>query len=122
MRKLISVGSYWGFALMSLHLGLHSEFFTMIVKKKSEHYPLKYILTVITALTALYGAVVFIKRHFLTYMFLRSEFVFLDYNESAVLFYADHIALMVLFVYIGYLISGAFKHSAERLERKAEND
>lgn len=40
-RRLHILGSYWGFALMSLHLGLHREFFAMIVKKKSEHYPLK---------------------------------------------------------------------------------
>ena len=121
-RRMHILGSYWGFALMSLHLGLHREFFTMIVKKKSEHYTLKYILTVITALTAMYGAAAFIKRHFLTYMFLRSEFVFLDYNESPVLFYADHIALMVLFVFIGYLISGAFRRFAERSGRKKENN
>lgn len=94
----------------------------MIVKKKSEHYPLKYIPTVIIALTAMYGAAVFIKRHFLTYMFLLSEFVFLDYNESPVFFYADHIALMVLFVFIGYLISGAFRRFSERSERKTENN
>lgn len=55
-------------------------------------------------------------------MFLLSEFVFLDYNESPVFFYADHIALMVLFVFIGYLISGAFRRFAERSERKTENN
>jgi len=49
---------------------------------------------------AVYGAYVFIKRDFLTYLFLKSEFVFLDYAESKILFYLDYMALMGLCIFI----------------------
>lgn len=32
--RLYILGSYWGFALISLHLGLHREFFTRSIKKE----------------------------------------------------------------------------------------
>ena len=49
---------------------------------------------IIGLLTAAYGVYVFIKRNFLTYMLLRSEFVFLDYEEPKLKFFLDYLALM----------------------------
>ena len=51
---------------------------------------------------ALYGLFVFIKRDLLTYMFLQTEFVFLDYEEPKILFYLDYLAMMGLFIYIAH--------------------
>ncbi len=51
---------------------------------------------------AVYGIYVFIKRNFLTYLFLRSEFVFLDYEESRLLFFFDELALMGLCIFIAH--------------------
>ena len=49
-----------------------------------------------------YGVWVFISRDFLTYLFLKSEFVFLDYSEPKILFYIDYLALMVLFIFVAH--------------------
>ena len=51
---------------------------------------------------AAYGLVVFIKRDFPDYMLLKSEFVFMDYEESKFLFFIDYLALMGLGVFLAH--------------------
>ena len=53
---------------------------------------------------ALYGAWVFAKRDFGTYLFLKSEFVFLDYEESKILYYFDYLSLMGTCIFITHYI------------------
>ncbi len=59
----------------------------------------------ISAAVAGYGVYVFVKREFMTYMLLRSPFVFLDYDESKLLFYLDYIALLGFFIFVSHYIS-----------------
>ena len=51
---------------------------------------------------SVYGTWVFISRDFPTYLFLKNEFVFLDYSEPKVLFYMDYLALMGLCIFIAH--------------------
>jgi hypothetical protein len=51
---------------------------------------------------AAYGAYVFAKRDFITYMLLKSEFVFLDFGEPKLLFYLNYLALMGLGVFVAH--------------------
>ena len=105
-RRLHILGAFWGFLLMSLHLGLHwnmvlGMFQKMARIKKSSK--IRSISTFIAGFaTAGYGVWVFISRDFPTYLFLKSEFVFLDYSESKILFYKDYIALMGLCIFIAH--------------------
>ena len=46
----------------------------------------------------------FARRDLATYIFLRTEFVFLDYSESPVAFYIDYVAMMGLFIWIAYYL------------------
>lgn len=112
-RRLHILGSYWGYVLMSLHLGLHWGMVLNVAAKKSirKH---KYGAAgfIISLLIAVYGACVFLKRNFLTYMFLRSGFVFLDYEEPKLLFFLDYLALMGLFVFMSHYVA--------KLARKAD--
>ncbi len=41
----------------------------------------------------------------MTYMFVRTEFVFLDFSESVIQFYLDYLALMGFFIFIAYYLS-----------------
>ena len=98
-RRLHIIGSYWGFLLMSLHLGLHWG----MVWSKLERMTGKqneYLYLAGSVLLAVYGAYAFIKRDFLSYLFLKSEFVYLDYSEPKILFYLDYMALMELCIFI----------------------
>ena len=63
---------------------------------------LKIAMVAVVAAVAGYGAYVFIDRDFLIYLFLKSEFVFFDYNESKTLFYIDYSALMGLCIFIAH--------------------
>lgn len=49
-----------------------------------------------------YGVWVLVKRDFITYLFLRSEFVFMDYGEPLAVFYGDYLAVMGLGVFAAY--------------------
>ncbi|MGN0542058.1 MAG: DUF4405 domain-containing protein [Acutalibacteraceae bacterium] len=117
-RKLHILGAYWGFILMSLHIGLHWNT-VMGVMKKSLH-PKKTskvgsnILTAAGLLIAGYGAYAFVKRDFFTYLFLKSEFVFLDYAEPILLFYIDYLAIMGLFIFAAHYGLKLFKSNRNR--------
>lgn len=105
-RRLHIIGSYWGILLMSLHLGMHVKMFAGIIKKRVKiPTPAVFVPSLIIAA---YGVYVFIKRDFLTYMFLRSEFVFLDYDEPKILFYLDYISIMAMCIFIGHYLSKLF--------------
>ena len=67
-----------------------------LTKKSSK--ACKWILCVIAALIAVYGAYAFIKRDFGNYMFLRYHFVFFDFDEALAMFLLDYVAIMGLFV------------------------
>ena len=112
-RRLHILGSYWGMVLMSLHLGLHWNMVLGLVKKRMPMPKAPKlrsgILFIIGLLIAVYGGVVFFKRDFPTYLLLKSEFVFLDYQELPILFYGDYLALMGLFVFVSHSLGKMLK-------------
>ena len=105
-RKMHILGAYWGFILMSLHIGIHWNMVIGIMKKtlhtKKACKVRSGILTAVGLVIAGYGAFAFIKRDFFTYLFLKSEFVFLDYAEPIILFYIDYLAIMGLFIFVAH--------------------
>ena len=109
-RLLHMASSYWGFVLMSLHLGLHwGKILGMIGRAVNGGQAVsktrKMLLRILGVATAVYGLAVFIRRDLLTYMFLRTQFVFLDFNEPVPLFYIDCLAMMGTFIWIAYWFS-----------------
>lgn len=115
-RKLHILGAYWGFILMSLHLGLHWNMLLGMLRKQIK-LPVSQTrntaLFLVSAVIAAYGVYVFISRNFATYLFLQSEFVFLDYSEPKLLFYLDYLALMGLCVFIAHYASKLFRRKKE---------
>ena len=105
-RMMHMAAAYWGFVLMAAHLGLHWNMLLGMAGRliRSESHSAGARMAAVLAGTgiALYGITVFIRRDLLTYMFLRTEFVFLDYDEPRLLFYLDYLALMGLFIYIAH--------------------
>lgn len=102
-RSMHLAGSYWGFVLMSVHIGLHWGVVMGLARKAAKPAPAaKILLRVCAGLTAAYGLWAFIRRGFLTYMFLQNQFVFFDFSEPALLFYLDYLAIMGLFAALGY--------------------
>ena len=81
------LAAYWGYVIMSFHVGLHIKKFPAII-----------------FIPALYGCYAFVKRQLHEYMFLRTEFVFFDFEEPIIYFLLDYIAIMILFASVGYFV------------------
>ena len=104
-RRLHILGAYWGFILMSLHLGLHWSSLLGLIKarvKPKPSRPRRIACFILSAAIAACGLIAFIRRDFADYLFLRSEFVFLDYGESKLSFYLDELSLMGLCTFIAH--------------------
>lgn len=86
---------YWGFVLLSVHLGLHLR--AMLPKRGKKHLAIPMLCVMA------YGIYAFVKRGFSDYLFLRTTFVFLDYSEPVCFFLLDYLAVMVLFAGAAYL-------------------
>ena len=94
---------------MAFHLGLHwgmmlARFRQMFGAGKSSGINSMALRTA-GFLTAGYGLYVFVTRDLVTDMFLRTQFVFLDYSESPLSFYIDYLAMMGLFIWIAHYLS-----------------
>lgn len=120
-RRLHILGAYWGFLLMSLHLGLHWNMILGVSRKVAGIKGKANIRSIIAFITGLaiagYGVWAFIGRDFPTYLFLKSEFVFLDYSEPKVLFYIDYLALMGLCIFIAHYSTKLIRKFKKKTEK-----
>lgn len=105
-RQLHLAGSYWGFVLMSMHLGLHWNMIMGMDRKIAER-KMPSPLRIVVAGIAAYGLWAFIRRDFPTYLLLKTHFVFFDFSEPALLFILDYLAIMGLFVTVSYYLGKA---------------
>ena len=80
-----------------MHIRLHWNMIVNGIRKKTGIED-ALIYWSIGILTAMYGVFAFVKRDFITYMFLRNEFVFMDYNELTIMFYIDYAAIAAVFI------------------------
>ncbi len=105
-RLLHMAASHWGFVLMALHLGLHWGMFLGLAGKalnfQKPSRVRQVLLPILGAGIALYGLTVFFRRDLLTYMLVRTQFVFLDFGEPAPLFYLDYLSMMGTFIFLAY--------------------
>ena len=99
--------AYWGFVLMSLHLGIHWGIMTGMAGKLFEQPSAarKWLARLAGFGIAAYGVWAFIKRDVLSYMLMQVHFVFFDYEEPVIFFILDYMAAMGLFVLIGHYLS-----------------
>ncbi len=104
--------AYWGFVLMSLHLGIHWNMMLSIARKNLKKSLLRiWILRIAGYLFVAYGIVAFARRDVGTYLLLRSHFVFFDYSEPMAFFLIDYLSVMALFVMVGYWAMIAIKRN-----------
>lgn len=106
-RNLHMLSAYWGFILMSLHLGLHWNIMLGMVKPlvKTPSFVRTWTVRICGAAIAGYRIYAMIKRGIPDYLVLKNQFVFFDYEEPLVLFFLDYIAVMGSFVWGGHYLS-----------------
>lgn len=104
---------YWSFLLASLHLGLHWGVFLAMGRKLRGGKPLtargRIVLRAVAGAVALYGGICFVQQKIVDYLFLRTEFVFFDYEKAAILVFGELLAIMFLGILAGYLLQQGIK-------------
>ena len=128
-RLVHMAACYWGFVLMAVHLGFHWGIVMARVRQilgvTGASKVRGLVLRILAVLIAGYGLYAFVTRDLATYMFLRTQFVFLDYSESPISFYIDYLAMMGLFIWIVYYLSVILqkpdRNNSPRAERESSS-
>ncbi len=104
-RKLHMVTSYWGFVLSSLHLGMHWSRVIKITAKSTKSgisVRVRVLLNVLAVLMSGFGIYAFIKNQIASYMFLRIQFVFFDFEQPVLYFFFEYISMVILFASVTF--------------------
>ncbi len=117
-RTLHMLSAYWGFILMSLHLGFHWIIMLNPAKKLIGKPPVKWTLRAIGTVIAGYGVYAFIKRDLSQYLLLKTQFVFFDFEEPLIFFVLDYLSIMGLFIFIGHYISVLLRKIGKKKNEK----
>lgn len=108
-RMLHMVTAYWGFLLMSVHLGLHWGMVMRMIRKirrQEESSKLQtWLLRVLAVAISGFGVHTFLKHNLISYMLLKNQFVFFDMQQPLISFLAEYLAMMGLWVCLAYYIS-----------------
>ncbi len=108
-RTLHLLSAYWGFVLMSFHLGLNWKMLISVAKRFTPPKATVWAARFLAAGIAVYGIYALINRGIFGYMFLQNQFVFFDHDEPLLLFLADYAAIMGLFAAAGHYLSKLLK-------------
>lgn len=107
-RNMHMAASYWGFVLMSIHLGMHwgmiSGIFGRLLKDRKLPPLSVWGSRLAVVLIAGYGLICFVQKDIISYMFLRSQFVFFDFEQSAWSVFAEYIFMMGFWIFAGKLV------------------
>lgn len=103
--------AYWGFVVMSIHLGMH---WNMVINMTGRLFKNSFIGTnrvvrLVDFLLAGYGMYAFYKRQIGEYLLMKTHFVFYDYTENVMFFILDYFAVMILIAFVTYYISKLLK-------------
>ena len=107
LRTIHMTMAYWGFILMSFHLGLHVRALTAHYAKKMNKTA-KMVFMILFLFISAYGVYAFVKRGIGDYLLMKVMFAFFDFGESRIAFLLDYAAIMILVANIGYYLQSIF--------------
>ena len=129
-RSMHMAASYWGFVLMSLHLGMHwgmiVGMFRRLLKGRKLPGAAVWGLRLAAAVIAGYGLFCFIQKDIVSYMFLKNQFVFFNFDQSAISVFAEYIAMMGFWIFVSFYMTRGIgkmsgKHSIGREKINEKN-
>lgn len=118
-RTIHLVLAFWGYILLCFHAGWHMA---VPVRKLRDRNCLAWWLVILTAMVVSgYGCVAFVRRQFPVYLFGRAPFLFLKFREPKIYYFADYLAVMVLFMTLGALVMSIFLGRSGHSSRKSNS-
>lgn len=112
-RTVHLLASYWGLVLMSFHAGMHGNVMMGMFRKAANmQEPSKirtWNLRVIALLLAICGVHAFVKNEIGSYLFLRTQFVFIDFSQPVIQSLLEYCVIILLFIVVGYYVVKALK-------------
>lgn len=103
-RKIHMFAAYFGFILMSIHLGFHWEMFMSMARKLTKATAANrirtFVLRMAATLIAAYGMYASFSRNVSSKLTFQNTFDFWDYNKPVTLFFIDYLAIMGLYVFM----------------------
>lgn len=126
-RSMHMAAAYWGFVLMSIHLGMHwgmiLGMFRRLLKGRTLPDLIVWGLRLAVVILAGYGLLCFIQKDIVSYMFLRNAFVFFDFEQSTWSVFAEYMAMMGFWIFTGFYIAGVSgKISALQSKKNAQKN
>ena len=97
-RRFHLAMSFWSFILMGLHLGLHVPAMAAGLKWNGR---IKAAAAAVFAAISGVGLWLFIKNGIPDYIFFRTPFAFFDYDKAAILVFAENLAMLIAFAFLG---------------------
>lgn len=80
-----------------------------------------WVLRLVVVLIAGYGLLCFIRKNIVSYMFLKNEFVFFDFEQSKLSVILEYAVMMGFWVFAGFSITkGIGKLSAYAAQKKGD--
>lgn len=108
-RSMHMAASYWGFVLMSIHLGMHWGMIVGMFRRllKGRKLPNVFVwgLRLASIVIAGYGLVCFIQKDIASYMFLKNQFVFFDFEQSALSVFIEYVVMMGFWIFASFYIA-----------------
>lgn len=101
-RTIHMLLAYWGYVLMCIHAGTHLAALSAKLGKQKKSIRIA-VCSVLCGISV-YGCYSFVKRGFPGYMSGTTMFAFFDFSEPVIFFVLDYLAVMILFMMIGYLV------------------
>lgn len=100
--------SYWMFVLSSIHFGLHIP---MMIQRSQRRIPILQMQSIrlgmklLSVVLIVLGIYFFLQQNLLSYMFLKSQFVFWDYDKPLHLFLLEYFLIMYMAATLGFGIT-----------------
>jgi hypothetical protein len=104
VRKIHMTCVHWGLVLIGLHLGLHwkmlSNFFLKIWSISPTSTLAGRIMPSVFILISCYGLYQFIQRNLYSYLLIKIDFSFFNFDESRIIFYTDETSICIFVAYL----------------------
>lgn len=107
-RQIHILATYWGFILISIHIGMHWRMIISMVRKISGISSLNrgrtFAVRVMAVLIAVYGVYAFFARDVGSKLILYYTYSYWNFDESAMFFFTDYVSIMGVYICVTYYV------------------